>query len=78
VEHTQTHLALKKVQKISITLAILVDMKVKVYFNFSKNRIWKKMKSRSSMRNGRFNKNGGAVNTHPFKKPKPLLHARTF
>jgi hypothetical protein len=55
VEHTQTHLALKKVQKISITLAILVDMKVKVYFNFSKNRIWKKMKSRSSMRNGRFN-----------------------
>jgi hypothetical protein len=65
------HLALKKVQRISITLAILVeffvislfhqtkiptvDMKVQVYSNFRKNKIWKKIKSPSSMRNGRFN-----------------------
>jgi hypothetical protein len=29
-------------------------MKVHVYSKFSKNKIWKKMKSPSSMRNGRF------------------------
>jgi hypothetical protein len=32
----------------------MVDMKVQVYSRFSKNEIWKKMKSPSSMRNGRF------------------------
>jgi hypothetical protein len=32
----------------------MVDMKVQVYSKFSKNKIWKKMKSPSSMRNGRF------------------------
>jgi hypothetical protein len=31
-----------------------VDMKVEVYSKFSKNKIWKKMKSPSSMKNGRF------------------------
>jgi hypothetical protein len=31
----------------------MVDMKILMYSNFSK-RIWKKMKSSSSMRNGRF------------------------
>jgi hypothetical protein len=55
----------------SITLAILeeflvisifhetkiptVDMKVQVYSKFRKNKIWKKVKSPISMRNGRFN-----------------------
>jgi hypothetical protein len=59
-----------RVQKISITLAILeeflvnslfyeteipmVDMKVQVYSKFSKNEIWEKMKSPNSMKNGRF------------------------
>jgi hypothetical protein len=32
-----------------------VDMKVQVYSNFSINKIWKKIKSPTSMRNGRFN-----------------------
>jgi hypothetical protein len=32
----------------------IVDMKVLVYFNFSKKKIWKKMKFTNSMRNGRF------------------------
>jgi hypothetical protein len=32
----------------------MVDVKVLVYFNFSKNTFWKKTKSPSSMRNGRF------------------------
>jgi hypothetical protein len=32
----------------------MINMKVLVYSNFSKNKIWKKMKSSSSMRNGRF------------------------
>jgi hypothetical protein len=61
----------RRVQKISITLAILVeffvialfhqtkilivDMKVQVYSKFRKNKIWKKIKSPTSMRNGRFN-----------------------
>jgi hypothetical protein len=31
-----------------------VDMKVQVYSDFRKNKIWKKTKSSSSMRNGRF------------------------
>jgi hypothetical protein len=31
------------------------DMKVQVYSNFSKNKIWKKIKSPTSMRTGRFN-----------------------
>jgi hypothetical protein len=60
----------RRVQKISITLAILVDffaisffhetkipmvdMKVQVNSKFSKNKIWKKLKSLSSMREGRF------------------------
>jgi hypothetical protein len=33
----------------------MVDMKVQVYSKLSKNKIWKKMKSSNSMRNGRFN-----------------------
>jgi hypothetical protein len=32
-----------------------VDVKVQVYSNFSKNKIWKKIKYPSSMRNGRCN-----------------------
>jgi hypothetical protein len=32
----------------------MMDMKVQVYSKFMKNKIWKKMKSPSSMRNGRF------------------------
>jgi hypothetical protein len=32
----------------------MVDMKVQVYSKFSKNKIWKKIESPSSMRNGRF------------------------
>jgi hypothetical protein len=32
-----------------------VDMKVQVYSKFSKNKIWKKVKSPNSMRNGGFN-----------------------
>jgi hypothetical protein len=32
-----------------------VDMKVQVYSEFRKNKIWKKVKSPNSMRNGRFN-----------------------
>jgi hypothetical protein len=31
------------------------DMEVQVYSKFSKNKIWKKIKSPTSMRNGRFN-----------------------
>jgi hypothetical protein len=31
-----------------------VDMKVQMYSKFGKNKIWKKMKSPSSMKNGRF------------------------
>jgi hypothetical protein len=70
VEHTQIHLALKRVQKNSITLAKLVeflvisifhetkiqkvDVKVQVYSKFSKNKIPKKIKTPNSMRNGRF------------------------
>jgi hypothetical protein len=61
----------RRVQKISITLAILeeflvisifhemkiptVDVKVHMYSKFRKTKIWKKMKSLISMRNGRFN-----------------------
>jgi hypothetical protein len=64
------HLVLKKGTKFPITLAILeeflvnslfyktfismVDMKILVYSNFSKNKFWEKMNSPSSMRNGRF------------------------
>jgi hypothetical protein len=71
VEHTQMHLALKKGTKISITLAIFeeflvisifhetkiptVDMKIQVYSKFRTNKIWKKVKSPISMRNGRYN-----------------------
>ena len=32
----------------------MIDMKVLVYFNFGKKYFWKKMKSPSSMKNGRF------------------------
>jgi hypothetical protein len=32
-----------------------IDMKVQEYSNFNKNKIWKKIKSPSSMRIGRFN-----------------------
>jgi hypothetical protein len=69
VEHTQMHHALKKVSKNSNTLAILleffvislfhetkiptVDMKVHMYSNFRRKNS-KKMKSPSSMMNGRF------------------------
>jgi hypothetical protein len=70
VEHTQMHPARGRVQKISITLAKLVeflvisifhetkirmvDMKVQVYSKFWKTKLWKKVKSPNSMRNGRF------------------------
>jgi hypothetical protein len=63
-----------------------VDMKVQVYSKFRKNKIWKKVKSSISTRNGRLNTSKcrgklqkmGVLYTHPPppKKPKPLLHAR--
>jgi hypothetical protein len=83
------------VQKISITLAILeeffvisifhetkipiLDMKVQVYYKFGKNKIWKKMKPPSSMRNGRFHppkckgklQKMRVLNTHSPKMPGP-------
>jgi hypothetical protein len=68
----------RRVQKNSITLAILVeffvislfhqtkipmvDMKVQVYSNFTKNKIWKTIKSPTSMRNGRFNTSSVGAN----------------
>jgi hypothetical protein len=62
-----------------------VDMKVQVYSKFSKNKIWKIMKSPSSMTNGRFDtlkcrgkvQKMGVLYT-PSKKSKPLQHARAF
>jgi hypothetical protein len=89
------HLAVKKGTKISITLAILeeffanflfhwtkipiVDMKVQMYSKFGKNKIWKKMKSPSSMKNGRFHppkcrgklQKMGVLYTHSPKMPGP-------
>jgi hypothetical protein len=55
-------------------------MKVQVYSNFSKKKIWKKMKSLSSMRNGRFNtskyrasfKKWGVLYTHYSKRVGPF------
>jgi hypothetical protein len=52
-------------------------MKVQVYSKFSKNKIWKKMKSPSSMRNGRFDtpkyrvkvQKMGVLNIHPQRSP---------
>jgi hypothetical protein len=68
-KYSNTPCTKKGYKKISITLAILeeflvislfhetkiltVDKKVQVHSNFSKN-IWKKTKSPSSMKNGRF------------------------
>jgi hypothetical protein len=54
-----------------------VDMKVQVYSKFSKNKIWKKMKSPSSMRNGRFDtpkyrgkvQKMGLLYIHPQRSP---------
>jgi hypothetical protein len=65
----------------------MVDMKVQVYSNFSKK--FKKMKSLSSMRNGRFHtpkcrgklQKMGVLYTQPppsSKKLRPLLHARAY
>jgi hypothetical protein len=68
VEHTQMHLPLKKGTKnfhytsnswgifreFNFRLNKIPTVDMKVYSNFSKNKIWKKMKSLSSMRNGRF------------------------
>jgi hypothetical protein len=83
----------RRVQKISITLANLeeflvislfhemkipmVDMKVQAYSKFRKNKIWKKVKSPISMRNGRFNTSKcrgklqkmGVMYTHSPKMP---------
>jgi hypothetical protein len=64
----------------------MVDMKVQVYSKFSKNKIWKKMKSPSSMRNGRFDtpkyrgkvQKMGVLYTHPPKKLRPLQHPRAL
>jgi hypothetical protein len=55
----------------------MVDMKVQVYSKFSKNKIWKKMKSLSSMKNGRFDtpkckgkvQKMGVLYTHPQRSP---------
>jgi hypothetical protein len=90
----------RRVQTIFIILAILeefwvilvfhetkipmVDIKVQVYFKFNKNKIWKKMKFPSSMRNGRFHphKYRGKItpifwngsDLHPFSQnAKPIL-----
>jgi hypothetical protein len=46
----------------------MVDMKVQVYSKFSKNQIWKKMKSPSSMRNGRFHPPKCSVNGSKLQK----------
>jgi hypothetical protein len=59
-------------------------MKVQVYSKFFLNKIWKKVKSPISIRNGRLNtsKYRGKLQkmevlyTQPPKKPRPLLHAR--
>jgi hypothetical protein len=64
----------------------MVDMKVQVYSKFSKNKIWKKTKSPSSMMNGRFDtpkcrgkvQKMGVLCTHPPKQPRPLQHAKAF
>jgi hypothetical protein len=84
VEHTQMHPALKF---FFVTLASLVeffmisllhdtkiptmDMKVQVYSNFSYKKISKKIKSPSSMRNGRFNT---SKCRGKFQKPWPIPH----
>jgi hypothetical protein len=57
-----------------------------MYSKFRKNKIWKNMKSPSSMKNGRFDtpkcrgkvQKMGVLYTHPPKKPSPLQHARAF
>jgi hypothetical protein len=59
----------------------IVDMKVQMYSKFKENFFWKKMKSLSSMKNGRFHhpkcweklpKNGSAV--YPFSQnARPIL-----
>jgi hypothetical protein len=96
VEHTQMHLALKKGTKTTMTLAKLeeflvisifcetkiptVDMKVQVHSKFRKNKIWKKVKSPVSMRNGTFNTSKcrgklqkmGMFYTHSPKSPGPF------
>jgi hypothetical protein len=96
VEHTQMTLHWRRVQKISITLAnleeflvisifhetkiLMVDIKVQVYSKFRKNKIWKKVKSPISMRNGTFNTSKcrgklqkmGVLYTHSFKSPGPF------
>jgi hypothetical protein len=95
VEHTQMHPVLKKGTNffhytsnfwgIFSEFTFLwnkiptVDMKVQVYYKFSKNKIWKKMKSPSSMRNGIFHlckcrgklQKMGVLYTHSFKMPGP-------
>jgi hypothetical protein len=60
-------------------------MKVLVYFNFREKNIWKKMKSPSSMRNGRFHPSkyrGKVQNTgeETLKGPfsNPLIHTAHF
>jgi hypothetical protein len=61
-------------------------MKVQVYSKFRKNKVWKKIKSPKSMRDGRFNTSKcrgklqkmGVLCTHPPKQPRPLQHARAF
>jgi hypothetical protein len=87
MEHMQIHHALKKGTKnfhytlveffvISLFHEMripMVDMKFQVYFKFSKNKIWKKIKSPSSMGNGRFDtpkcrgkvQKMGVLYTHP-------------
>jgi hypothetical protein len=57
-----------------------VDMKVQVYSKFSKNKIRKKIRSASSMRNARIHtpKCRGCCRRTPPTKPRPLLHARAL
>jgi hypothetical protein len=57
-----------------------VDMKVQVHSRFSKNKIWKKVKSPNSVRNGRFNTSKcrgklqkmGVLYIHSPKRPSPF------
>jgi hypothetical protein len=63
----------------SLDNILVVDMNVLVYSNFSKRKIWKKMKSPSSMRNGRIHppkcrgkvQKMGVLYIHSPKMPSP-------
>jgi hypothetical protein len=51
----------------------MVDMKVQVYSNFNKKKTWKRMKSSSSMRNGRFHPSKCRGKVQPSKTKEETL-----